>query len=115
MAIIYRVESASNGYGPYRYTEDGVYDDLVQRYGHNNPITHPSSGNDGLWGPASTFGEYRHGFDSFERLIAWFGDAAATLELTGYTIRRYDVAEGRYAVGNSGLQVIFDPSYATPR
>lgn len=109
MATIYRVEDA-HGYGP--YCGGDVYGELIREYGHRDPISHPCSASDLLYDAAHRMREYRHGFLTAERLIEWFGPASAVLERNGYAIRRYHVAEGQYAVGRSGKQVVFDPTEA---
>lgn len=107
---VWRVEHIDTGKGPYAVSSnEGVYSMLMGPFDHGNMDTHPSPSSDdmdhdglrGIWDY-----NHRHGFATFEKLMAWFEDTEALLDGNGYIIACYELPDNHVLVGRH--QVIFN-------
>jgi len=130
MALVYRVEHAVLGGGPYRpYGQDHdrgeefwpegadeelrrFSDDLCDAHGwyegDADGVLRPTGSRDGLRVTAGRI----YGCPSVATLRRWFNRYGSALEENGFVVTLYAVPEAHISRGLSKMQVAFDPKYA---
>lgn len=107
---VYRIEDKF-GTGPYRRRiGDDTIEQMEMENRHCNPSTHPTEAVDfyGFHEPGERFG-----FDSMQKLMAWFGPWLPHLLSIGYKISIYEISIYEVRSGRSGKQIMFQSDLAT--
>lgn len=100
--VVYRVEHAATGRGPYR---EEFYDQMVTMHEEHDMGSHPAPHKDGM--DTYVLSYMLFGFESTEQLDAWFEPKfKQMLHDLGFIIREYMVPIDSVEVG--GHQVAFD-------
>lgn len=101
---VYRLEM-EDGYGPYTSSKRSVGSDLWWRlHMHStSPTTHPNAQEDGLYRESGD----RFAFDSFDKLVAWFGDLLPELLQAGCRVVALEVPTNDVREGVTGTQIMY--------
>jgi hypothetical protein len=109
--IVYRIEHKEYGWGPYK---DGSLGKKLCD-SHFNEDKHPCFAEDGITRNPDFSGRHVAGFDSEEKVVAWFEGYGKHLKRNGYKIAVYNVDDADVIFGKSGKQLAFKRSIYDPR
>jgi len=107
--MVFRVEHAVCGIGPYRALEvipelQQFCDEITKQ--HSNSYSHPTPQADGIRNVLDVWRDYYCGFLYLEDLERWFDGWMESLLKEGFVVAKYLTDYDDIVVGNSG-QIIF--------